>query len=313
MTETSPWMLIRGSEAEVKTELINAALQAAPAAIRDGQSLLPRTRGTSGRCRLCGSSDPLTIEHVPPRSSGNAHRIRMHDVRDWLERESLDELPGGSIEQGGIWGYTLCAACNSGTGRLSDSYRRWAAIAAKLLAELRPISEMNQDHQSKLLGVQIEKTQPGAFVRQVMSLMFSISGDWGLRDNYPELAQAVLDGSACTFPTDLFLGMVLCAGPMALACGPSLIIDAKSQTWRWVVVLAYPPLAFELELARSLPAPRPTPACGIGDFFEVPERAIATVDLSLPLAFTNTAFPGDWRTRAQIELGLDLDGSQSDR
>jgi len=51
-------------------------------------------------------------------------------------------------------------------------------------------------------------------------------------------------------------------------------------------------------------------ACGIGGFFVVPEHASASVDLSLPLAFTNTAFPADWRTRTQINLGLELDGTK---
>ena len=305
-------MFVAGLGADVDPDLVNEALVVAPAEIRAGGPVLPRQRPESPVCRLCGSTERSSREHIPPRSAGSDGRTRVHTITDWLDRASLDEIPGGRFEQGGTWGYTLCEACNSATGRLSGSYKRWAAAAARFFVhDLRPVDEMNRDRQSKVLSIGLRDTHPGAFVRQVMSLMFSISAEWDLRSQYPKLARSILDGTPTPFPDDLFLGMLLCAGPTAMTCGPTLHIDTSARTWRWISVLAFPPFAFELELARSDPPPRPTVACGIGGFFEVAEQTTASVDLDLVIAFTNTAFPADWRTRAQIENGLDLDGRPS--
>jgi hypothetical protein len=302
------WMFVAGTNATADGGLINEALLAAPAGVRNAGEILPRRRPDIGVCRLCRTEGLLTREHVPPQSSGNNQRLLAHSVTEWLERDSLSEIPGGRYEQGGMWGYTLCGDCNSRTGRLSGEYRKWAGMASGFFAnDLPPVDEMNSSPVSKGLTIQLKTAKPGLFVRQVLSLMCTAAGPWDLVGVHPELGSAVLDGTPSAFPSPLWLGMTLCGGPAALVAGPTAVINTDTQSWRWLSVVAYPPFAFELELASS-PGYPPSQTCGIGDFLTVGEKATADVELDLFVGFTNTIFPGDWRAAAQIEQGLGLDG-----
>lgn len=301
------WMFVAGGSMNVHCELLDDALGAAPAAVRGGELILPRRQPEADECRLCGAEQKLSREHVPPKSAGNSDRVRAHTIVDWLDRPTLDDIPGGRFEQGGVWGYTLCTSCNSRTGRLSHAYRRVAAAAARMFVDDLPaVDELNMERVTRLLRLQIQMN-PGMFARQVMSLMCSLAGPWDLATRYPELRDAVLNGTSCAMPDGLSLGTLLCAGPYGLTAGPSLHIDAAVGAWRWIVVLAHPPLAFELELARSDACPA-SAACDISGFLDVDEQVEAIAELDLLVGFTNTAFPSDWRTRAQVELGLDLYG-----
>lgn len=301
------WMFVAGNQARVDPDLVNEALRAAPSAVADGGLILPRQRSADGSCRLCGSEAKLSREHVPPKSAGNSDRVQPHTINDWFSRESLDEIPGGTFEQGGVWGYSLCGSCNSRTGRLSHSYRRVASSAARMFVDdLPPVEELNQAQVTKLLRIRMQM-HPGAFARLVVSLMCSVAGPWDLAGTHPELRSAILDGTVCALPDGLSLGMLLCAGPYGLTAGPTLHLDSAATTWRWIVVLAHPPLGFELELARSENHP-PFAACDIGGFLEIDEATEGDAELEIPIGFTNTAFPGDWRTGAQVERGLDLYG-----
>jgi hypothetical protein len=227
------WMFVARGEATADRDLINEALQAAPAGVREGGEVLPRRQPDAGACRLCRTERLLTREHVPPQSSGNDQRHRAHSVTEWLERDSLTEIPGGRIEQGGMWGYTLCGDCNSRTGRLSGEYRRWVGMASNLFVhDLPPVEEMNASPISKALTIAINAARPGVFVRQVMSLLCTAAGSWDLVGQHPELAAAVLDGEPCKLPEPLWLGMTLCGGPAALIAGPTVIINSDTQSWR---------------------------------------------------------------------------------
>ena len=122
------WIIATGADTDLENEaaenLINEAKAAAPDEYLQNQTMefLPRRR-LSGRCRICGQTKPLTKEHIPPQSVGNAQRTVAHSFSDWLSAESL-ALPGaGRIQQGGIWGYTLCRDCNSYTGTHYPQYQ----------------------------------------------------------------------------------------------------------------------------------------------------------------------------------------------
>lgn len=294
-------------------ELLEEALAAAPAAIRQAGPLQPRRKPDGPQpCRLCGKRAVMTREHTPPRAAGNRLNGRAHTVMEWHARDGSGGLPGGKVEQGGVFGYTLCGPCNNVTGLstrgLSTEYAEWAAAAQGILGDGERVGELNQRTQSLVYRARLEAVRPGAFARQVLSMMFTASGDWGLADKHPELAASVWQGDTTSFPTNLWFGMALCAGPLALMGGPALKIDLDNRSWRWLCVVAYPPFAFELTLATSDTEFR-SGLCGIGGFVEVHESEVHDVELDLMVAFTNTPLPGDWRTEAQLQGGFDLDGS----
>lgn len=294
-------------------DLLNDALAAAPAAIRDAGPLQPRRKPEEPqRCRLCGELASLTKEHTPPRAAGNRLNSRAHTVMEWHTRDGFGELPGGKVEQGGIFGYTHCARCNNVTGLpsrgLSTEYAKWARGASSVLADQDHVRALNQRTESAVYRARLTETQPGAFIRQVLSIMFVASGEWGLAVKHPDLAASVLHGTVTEFPDGMWLRMALCPGPSVVMAGPALKVDLSERSWRWMCAFAYPPFAFELTLAASEMDLR-SGLCDVGGFVEVHESEVHAVELDLMVAFTHSALPGEWRTEAQIREQLDLDGS----
>lgn len=74
------------------------------------------------QCRLCGSkSGLLTLEHVPPKSTGNRGRVQIEHIR-------LSET-GGTVRElsDGLALRVLCARCNNQTGsRLGTGFSDFA-------------------------------------------------------------------------------------------------------------------------------------------------------------------------------------------
>lgn len=299
-------MFIASDRGADRVEVPDAAFRAAPAEVAAGGEILPR-QPTRGPCRLCGNLAALSREHVPPASAGNAGRSVVRGIEDWLARASLDEAPGGRPQQGGVWGRTLCEPCNNATGRYASEYRGWAARAVRLLGEIDSSDVLDSQPVSKLLRVQFDEVRPGAFVRQVLSLMASMSGPWDIARRHPELRGMVLEGTTGELPAGMSLDMSLFYGPSCILAGPTLVIDRASNGWKWCVVVAFPPFAFEMVLAADWQ--EGTPMCGIGDFLAVPPGSKASVELDLFVAFGHTALPTDWRTRHQIENRLDVYGN----
>lgn len=54
------WMFVAGTNASADEALINEALLAAPASVRDGGEILPRRQPDTGMCRLCRTEGLLT-------------------------------------------------------------------------------------------------------------------------------------------------------------------------------------------------------------------------------------------------------------
>src|ERR1035441_7460139 len=92
------------------------------------------------RCRLCGTLDDLSFEHVPPKSAFNPDRAEMLGLDAWLEREKSTGRPGkrGTIIQQGSGVKTLCRACNSRAGRLYvPELAQWVRIGRDALRDNR--------------------------------------------------------------------------------------------------------------------------------------------------------------------------------
>ena len=185
-----------------------------------------------------------------------------HTIEEWLARTSLDAIPGGRVEQGGVWGRTLCRRCNNATGQYASEYRRWAARGARMLGQLPAREVLDAEPVSKLLRVQFENVRPGAFTRQVLSLMASMSGPWDIAGRHPLVRTMVLEGKPGELPAGMTLDLALFYGPSCLLAGPTLIIDRTTNGWKWSLVVAFPPFAFEMVLAADWT--EVSPMCGIG-------------------------------------------------
>lgn len=292
-------------------DVVNAGLASAPEGVLEPSgALLPRRRPEQAACRICGRADDLSREHIPPRSAGNHQRARGHTITEWLERDSLDDIPGGRFEQNGTFGFVLCRDCNSLTGRrYAPEYTLWAANTARLLVDWGPdLAEVDARTVLPYLRIRLLQQQPALFTRQVLAMMASLAGPWELTSRHPELRDTLLKGTPCKLPEEMDLCMALCMPVAARYAGPSMVVDKQRRTWRWVASFAFPPFAFEMTLARSEGDHEPNPFCGIGGFLEYPNETRADVELDLPVTFAHTGFPTDWRSRAQIERDLDVYG-----
>ena len=270
--------------------------------------MLPR-RAIKGICRLCGRESDLTKEHIPPKSSGNKERHEKYDLAGWLKNGFAHNEMKLDVEQGGIFGYTLCRECNSLTGRLyGNEYKDWAERATGIITGFNSgtVAQLNQlvgpfgwdvTFGSKESGA----VKPGAFVRQILSCMCSLSGNWDLAERHPELRQIILEQSVQQLPSNLELGMSLYLGPKMRTIGPQLKVDVKTGTWRWYQEIAFPPFAFLLVLASN--KEKAGTGLMISEFTTLAPDTEQYFSGIVEVGFGWSPYPGDYRSKTAIEAG----------
>lgn len=264
------------------------------------------SRSVVGTCRLCGECRQLTREHIPPRSSGNAERMKAMSFESWLNRTSLESERPGEIRQGGISGFTLCGDCNSLTGRkYGAEYKDWAVQGWGILDQL-PIGEI--DENPKEIGVDIAfggkwgaGVRPGALIRQVLSCLCSLGGAWQLAELYPAIRRIVLHESVEPLPDGVDVEMFLFAGPKPRTVSPQAKFDLERSRWQWVVELAFPPFAFLMTIATNqVEGDGDGPL--IGEWTQVDtDRRMRFSASMIPVGFGWTPYPGDYRSKGAIE------------
>lgn len=284
--------------------LLNEAMAAFPALQHDAtEELFPATRRT-GRCRICGQTRDLTREHVPPRSAYNREPGRAHTILEWLRRTAAGALPGGILRQGGTWGYTLCKPCNDLTGhRYADEYRELAMTVVRMFKRAnvgeieaaleQPIAQFRLHGDAGHAG-----PRPGAFVREILALMCTLSADFDLAGRYPAIRRLILDPSVEALPAGMSLGMTVYLGGHPRYIGPTLTVHPTEGVWRYVMELAHPPLATLLVLATNGPAPH---ACDLSAFTQIAPDVRAPIEGRIAVGIGHTPLPGDYRTRAMVE------------
>lgn len=299
------------NDPEVK-KLFDEANAAAPADyLGEGgaKKMLPR-RSLVAKCSLCGKTTTLTKEHIPPFASGNKARHSVLTLDDWL-RDKMDENPDARhlIEQGGIFGYSLCGECNSFTGvHYGNEYKEWVKRAGIYLNGLGAGTLATINSQVKTAGddvvfgsKELGSVKPGAFVRQVLSGMCSLSGAWDLAEKHPEIRRIILEQSTEPLPRGIELGMSLFVGPKVRICGPQLKVSQKTKIWRWVQEIAFPPFAFFLVIASNMKEP------GVGLMMN--EMTLLSPNEEqyysgiVEIGFGWSPYPGDYRSEAAIRGG----------
>lgn len=219
---------------------------------------------------------------------------------DWLERDDLGELRGGTHTQGGIRGYTLCGPCNSKTGELyGEEYKAWAIRGFQILSQLPHPAEIDAEPEQKGASIEFRYVRPGRFVRQVLSCMCSLSADWDLAGQYPEIRSAVLDGQAGPMPAGLRLGMDLYAGRDSRYFGPQLRLRGDGE-WAWVIGFDCPPFGFQLSLASNIA--EPDVGIIMNEMTKLTSAQVAdSFEAEFMVGFGWTPSIGDYRSRGMIE------------
>lgn len=255
-----------------------------------------------GRCRICGAQRALTREHLPPAAAFNRGRSRVQTVEEWLTHRDED-VPGGAIKQGGLWAYTLCKPCNDITGaRYGDEYRRWTGTILNSLAELGTNVRALEGERSTRRGhfsiMGSPDPRPGALVRQILSMMCSVSAGFDLAGRYPAIRRMILEGSTERLPAGMSIGVTVYLSSRSRISAPMMSLDTSRSMWRWTIEIAHAPLASLLVITSGGNAP--AHVWDVSHYTEIGYEARMPVEGDLEIGFGNTLYPGDYRTSAAV-------------
>jgi hypothetical protein len=272
----------------------------------DTQEVFLPLERLEARCRICGVTTKLTKEHVPPSSAFNDDAAKVHTADDWLKRAPDGELPGGKLQHGGIWGYTLCATCNNLTGGYyGEEYKWWALAIVNAFAEAGvnarqqiDESEYIPDGPLRLTDQKGRGARPGAFVRQALSIMCTLSAPFDLAGSYPVLRRIILDRAAAALPDGMSLGLTGYVGGYPRIAGPQIVVHEVEGSWHCIMELAVPPLALLMVLGGNAPFQH---VFDLTPFSLVPPNERREVEGRLAVAIGHTMYPGDYRTKTMIE------------
>ncbi len=253
------------------------------------------------RCRICGEERDLTEEHIPPRGSYNKQRVRSVAIESVIGRQDLDVPDEGQVVQGGVSGFTLCGPCNNLTGRWGREYQLWAGVFMHLLRSQPKLPpEVDEEPGFPAFSeVVLKDLYAGRFVRQVLSMMLTISGSADLGDRIPDLRELVLGGAPRPLPNPLRLYFLLYgSGNGRYAGGPRGQAWMSSGVVRRVLSIDFPPMAFLMVLEGP-----EIDDLGV-DISALTEWAVdrqSDVQFeNLPLGFGNKPWPADYRTKGQM-------------
>jgi hypothetical protein len=304
---TGPWAFFGRDPSTLTDEpgrrLFAEASRALPEPYGDRSEEFMPDKPRVGRCRICGETRKLTREHVPPAAALNLDRARVQTVEEWLKR-SDENIPGGAIKQGGVWAYTLCKSCNDRTGALyGDEYRRWAGTILNMLAELgtnvRALEAERETRRGRFSMVGRQDPRPGAMVRQILSMMCSVSAGFDLAGRYPAIRRIILDGATEPLPAGLSLGLTVFLSSRSRFSAPMMTLDTGRSMWRWTIEIAHAPLASLLVVASGGDAP--AHVWDISQYTQIAPETRAHVEGDLEIGFGNTLYPGDYRSKAGVE------------
>lgn len=298
----SPFRLVANPAAD--PAWLNAAVAGLPPAALagGGPPLFPPAKHV-GACRICGRVTELTEEHLPPRGAFNKQRHQEVPVDEVLGADDLDPEGGGRILQGGIRGYMLCGDCNGFTGRWGREYQGWAGRAFRMIASTgKAPADIDETDGYPYIAAAFLNVYPGRFIRQVLSMMLSISGSPELGERYPQLRELVLGGPPRQLPDPLRVYLNLYAHHVSRIAGGRAgqgRFDADQGVWRWLLEVSFVPLSTILVINGP---PDPELGLDITSFTECdPDVKSAEIDFEgLRIGFGHKPFPGDFRTKGQL-------------
>lgn len=285
--------------------LLDEARRAFPSVGADTRQVFLPTERLEERCRICGTVGPLTKEHVPPASAFNEESANVHTAEEWLARGGDGELPGGELQHGGIWGYTLCERCNNLTGGYyGEEYKLWAYAIVQALRDagvdpkVLDALEYIPDGPLRLTAYKKRSPRPGAFVRQALSIMCTLSANFDLAGRYPAIRRSILEKSTEALPEGMSLGLTGYIGGYPRVIGPQIVARVGEGSWHCLMELAVPPLAILMVLGGNSPYRH---TFDLTPFAEMAPGERRDVEGRLAVAIGYTMYPGDYRTKAMVE------------
>jgi hypothetical protein len=243
----------------------------------------------SGRCHICGEFSELTEEHVPPQKAYNDMAGLVMDLHQWDQFQNTGKRHGRH-HQGGFGVYTLCGKCNPNTGSwYGGEYVKWAREGLIFLQKMPT---------ENTLGVfSIKNCYPLRFLKQVVTMFFSVNDPNIFRHQYPDLVDFVLNKESTGLDAKYDFYCSLYRGPVSRYAGVSAIFRVGHGV-QVLSEIAHVPFAFALVLNQNPDAT----LSRISHFANYTYCERTDVSLSMFLGDGYTPFPLDYRSKEQVEI-----------
>lgn len=248
-----------------------------------------------GRCGLCGKECELTFEHIPPRAAYNSSPVKPVSGKDFFEapdhaKRMPWELDGikYSNQQKGMGLYSLCQDCNNNTGSwYGTSYVRFAEIA--LNAVCAPIPDNYN-------AIRFPDIYPLRIIKQICSMFCSINSDVGSID---DLRQFVLDKESQQFDTAKNrISMYFLKNQVSKYMG--FTVRGNISTGEIVTLSQLDAFPVGFQLVFDPDNNMHYSGIDISEFARTKYGDLCEVHMPLIVYESNTIFPNDFRTKAEI-------------
>jgi hypothetical protein len=244
-----------------------------------------------GKCHICGCIGLLTYEHVPPRKAFNDRPILYAKMEQLLEAQDLDSA-AKLTNQKGAGAHTLCAKCNNQSGHwYGSSYVDFAYQALSITSAALDAPSLYYPFHIFPLRV----------IKQVMCMFCSTNGA-SFAEKNDDIIRFVLNRDASYLPDRMKVYMYYNLSGRCRTSGVAGMIDLSlNGGTRVFSEIAHPPFGFILTL-DGMP---PTANClDITPFAGCNYMEFRSLHLKVPILEINSYFPGDFRSKKQIELDV---------
>ena len=145
----------------------------------------------TGICRICGESDLLSFEHIPPKGAFNSGPVKAFTFDQIIDQHPLEPNRGKILQRGG-GGYLLCEKCNNTTGDwYASEYISWSHQAALLLQRSSLDPQLSY----------IYHGYPLRFLKQIVTIFLTTGGE-RFHSAHPDLVKFVLNRQLRYFDRD---------------------------------------------------------------------------------------------------------------
>jgi hypothetical protein len=242
------------------------------------------------QCWLCGSVEPLTAEHIPPRSAFNDRPVI-------VQRVSPDAIAAGYVawkdeerQQQGHSLLSLCTKCNRRGGRsFVPSYKDLAHKVARQVSTRIPLKEI------RVTSVR----NPQLILRQVLMQFVSANGESFVNAN-PWIREFLLARRANPIPEDVFVYLFATQTRGFRTSGVSGHVLIEKGQYRVVSEFTHWPLGTVLSFTDL----SDEPLLPITKWSEIPFNSKQTVDITLPVNPIESELPIDFRDALDIYIDM---------
>ena len=259
-----------------------------------------------GRCALCGNETELTYEHIPPRKAFNWFPAKTVTGAAYInsiapERKPWDfsGLPYNNTQRG-TGAISICRQCNNDTGTwYGDEYIRFVHGFHYLMQKEQPKAGMT-------MYVEEATFRPLSVLKQIVSMFCSLNKEATEDPRFKLLREFVLDKTSTAFPKKRFrIGMYLFSSGIQRMAPISVRLLTGDNEPRIEVLseIATYPVGFILYFDPDDMVEMPCP--DISGFCDCRYDEECRVQIALPVYECNIMFPGDFRSKVEIERCID--------